>query len=79
MQHYTRDERTQVHDEVISFLADCIYKAFKNVNYDHISTTTPKQKEITLYAKKKHIIQKFDISFIYESKLVLIEVKTEGI
>jgi len=79
LQHSTRSKKTETHDEVISFLAEMIYRAFKNVNYDHITTTTPKLKEIPLSIDKAYVISKFDISFIYNNRLILIEIKTEEI
>ncbi len=69
--------RSVKHNEAVALISKLINEAGFNVNYDHITTTTPKSKTIPLILKNRKGVKKGDIAFWMDSKtLVLIEVRT---
>ena len=69
--------RSIKHNEAVALISKLIHSAGFDVNYDHITTTTPKDKTIPLILKNRKGVKKGDIAFWMDSKtLVLIEIRT---
>ena len=69
--------RSIKHNEAVALISKLIHSAGFDVNYDHITTTTPKDKTIPIVLKNRKGVKKGDIAFWMNSKtLVLIEVRT---